>query len=362
MHRDHHIEVAKALYSVPGNLIGTHVDVRADRQLVRVYYRGQLVKPIPAPAPAAGSPTPPTCPRTRRTYAMRDLGYLQRLADDAGPAIGAYAAALLDHPLPWTKMRQVYALLGLVKKWGPGRVEAACARALEAEAVSVALIGRMLERGTEAQHLPHTRAAPAASLPAPAVRPRPPPTSPSHAAAGHRPGGARHEPARAGHHPRAAVAAAPGQARPAACAPSPSGSPWPAPATSATPSSWSWSSPTRSPAATPPPRSAARRAAGLDAAMRLERFDDTAKITYDRPGLGRAVLAAVRRRRPQRDDHGPGRGGQDLPGHRAGPRRHPRAATASTSSAPTACSNASEPPGSTTATTPRSASSCASTC
>lgn len=42
-------------------------------------------------------------------------------------------------------MRQVYALLGLVKRWGPARVDAACARALEAEAVSVSLIGRMLE-------------------------------------------------------------------------------------------------------------------------------------------------------------------------------------------------------------------------
>ncbi|HXN60810.1 MAG TPA: hypothetical protein VN886_10195 [Acidimicrobiales bacterium] len=66
-----------------------------------------------------------------------------------GPAIGAYAAELLDHPLPWTKMRQVYALLSLVKKWGPTRVDAACARAAEAEAYSVGLIGRMLERGTE---------------------------------------------------------------------------------------------------------------------------------------------------------------------------------------------------------------------
>jgi len=37
VHRDHHIEVAKALYSIPGNLIGTRVDVRADRSLVRVF-------------------------------------------------------------------------------------------------------------------------------------------------------------------------------------------------------------------------------------------------------------------------------------------------------------------------------------
>ena len=120
MHRDHHIEVAKALYSVPGHLIGKQVDVRADRQLVRVWHRGQLVKVHPR-ARAGGRVTDPAdLPAEKTAYAMRDLGYLQRLADDAGPAIGAYAAALLDHPLPWTRMRQVYALLGLVRKWGAG--------------------------------------------------------------------------------------------------------------------------------------------------------------------------------------------------------------------------------------------------
>ncbi len=51
VHRDHHLEVGKALYSVPGNLIGTHVQVRADSQLVRVFSRGQLVKVHPLKAP-----------------------------------------------------------------------------------------------------------------------------------------------------------------------------------------------------------------------------------------------------------------------------------------------------------------------
>jgi len=37
----------------------------------------------------------------------------------------------------------------LVKRWGPERVEAACARALEAEAVDVNLISRMIERARE---------------------------------------------------------------------------------------------------------------------------------------------------------------------------------------------------------------------
>jgi hypothetical protein len=165
VHRDHHIEVAKALYSVPGNLIGRYVDVRADAKLVRVYHRGQLVKTHPRARPGHRVTDPADLPAHKSAYAMRDIGYLQRLADECGPAVGAYAAAVLDHPLPWTKMRQVYALLGLARKWGPARVEAACARALEAEAISVPLIGRMLARGTEGQHLPHTEPLP--GMPAP---------------------------------------------------------------------------------------------------------------------------------------------------------------------------------------------------
>jgi hypothetical protein len=48
-------------------------------------------------------------------------------------------------------MRQVYRLLGLVRRHGPERVEDACRRALEAEAVNIGLIDRMLTRGLEDQ-------------------------------------------------------------------------------------------------------------------------------------------------------------------------------------------------------------------
>jgi hypothetical protein len=165
VHRDHHIEVARALYSVPGALISATVQVRADSQLVRIWHRGVLVKVHPRTRPGGRVTDPADLPAGTAAYALRDIAYLQRQADDAGPGIGAYAAALLAHPLPWTRMRQVYALLGLVRKWGPGRVDAACRRALEAEAVSVPLVGRILARGTEnAQTQP--------ALPFPAAQPR----------------------------------------------------------------------------------------------------------------------------------------------------------------------------------------------
>jgi len=40
--------------------------------------------------------------------------------------------------------------LGLVKKWGADRVDEACRRALEAEAIDVKLVARMIERAREA--------------------------------------------------------------------------------------------------------------------------------------------------------------------------------------------------------------------
>jgi transposase len=149
VHRDHHIEVVKALYSVPGRLIGARVEVRADRSLVRIFHRGQLIKVHPRQSPGRRSTDPADLPAEKTVYAMRDLARLQAMAASHGPAIGAYAAALLDTPLPWTRMRSVYALLGLVKKWGADRVEAACSSALQHEAINLGLIGRMLERGRE---------------------------------------------------------------------------------------------------------------------------------------------------------------------------------------------------------------------
>lgn len=149
VHRDHHIQVAKALYSVPGELIGSYVDVRVDAKLVKVFQRGQLLKIHPRQTPGGRSTDADDLPDDKAAYAMRDLDKLVATARRHGPAIGAYAASLLDVPLPWTKMRTVYRLLGLIKRFGADRVEAACVRALECEAVDVTLIARMVERAAE---------------------------------------------------------------------------------------------------------------------------------------------------------------------------------------------------------------------
>lgn len=149
VHRDHHIQVGRALYSVPGALIGQQVTVRADTKLVKILHRGQVIKIHPR-LPAGGRVTDEAdLPSQVTAYALRDLDKLQRQAGRHGPAVGAYATALLDSPLPWTKMRQVYRLIGLATKFGGDRVDAACARALECDAIDVGLVTRMVERAAE---------------------------------------------------------------------------------------------------------------------------------------------------------------------------------------------------------------------
>lgn len=150
VHRDFHVEVLRAIYSAPHPLLGQRVAARADSKQVKLYFKGELVRVHPRMAPGQRSTNPEDLPKGTEVYATRDLDTLKEMATAEGPAIGRYAAGILDTPLPWTRMRQVYRLLGLVKKWGPGRVEQACHKALETEVLDVNLIARMLERAREA--------------------------------------------------------------------------------------------------------------------------------------------------------------------------------------------------------------------
>jgi transposase len=157
--RDRHVEVQKAIYSIPGELIGQHLDARADSRLVRFYFRGQLIKTHPR-KPAGGRCTDPgDLPAGTSDYALRDVASLKNKAAAAGFSIGIYAQRLLDVPLPWTSMRSVYRLLGLTRSYGPAAVEAACARALELDVVDVRKIARILEQATENDPAPTGAAA-----------------------------------------------------------------------------------------------------------------------------------------------------------------------------------------------------------
>ncbi len=112
---------------------------------MRFYDNGELVK-VHARKPKGGRATDPNdYPEHKRAYAMRDVAFLQRQAEQHGESIGLYAARLLDSELPWTRMRQVYALLGLVRRFGPEVVDKTCTTALAVDLISVKRLQRLIE-------------------------------------------------------------------------------------------------------------------------------------------------------------------------------------------------------------------------
>jgi transposase len=154
VHRDCHIEVDKALYSVPSVFTGQRVKARRDATTLKVYCKGELVKVHPRVAPGKRSTDVSDYPDGAAAYATRDVAALTAMAAHHGRDVERFASAVLDTPLPWTRMRQVYRLVGLAKKWGSARLNEACRRALDAESCDVNLVSRMLERATETTDAP----------------------------------------------------------------------------------------------------------------------------------------------------------------------------------------------------------------
>lgn len=149
VHPDHHVQVARALYSVPTLYLHKKVRVRADRCTVKIYFGTELIKVHGRKPPGGRSTDPNDYPADKAVYALRSVDALLAKARERGTHVGRYAERLLGGPLPWTRMRQTYALLRLCDKYGEGRVEAVCQSALSFDVVDVARITRMLKKAAK---------------------------------------------------------------------------------------------------------------------------------------------------------------------------------------------------------------------
>jgi transposase len=165
VHPDHHIQVARALYSVPTIYLHKTVRARADQTTVKIYFGTELIKMHPRKPPGARSTDTNDYPIGKAPYALRSVDALLSKAREKGDHIGTYAERLLGGPLPWTRMRQVYALLRLCDKFSEGRVEGVCQSALSFDVIDVTRISRMLKLATKLT--PKNGAGKVVQLPAP---------------------------------------------------------------------------------------------------------------------------------------------------------------------------------------------------
>lgn len=134
---DQFAAVARGLYSLPLDLRRKRLRARADRQVVRFWYRGELVKTHARVGPGKRAIDPADFPAASLATAQRDGAYFVREAKEHGEHVGRYAETLLAGPAPWTRMRQIYKLLDLAKRFGAARVDASCRTALDVGMVDV---------------------------------------------------------------------------------------------------------------------------------------------------------------------------------------------------------------------------------
>jgi len=145
--RDHVVAVARSLYSVPHELGQVQLRVRRDRATVKMYVGARLVKVHGRVREGESSIDPADLPAGKAELATRDRESYRKQAAAAGDHVGQYVDQLLQGPFVWTRMRHVYRLLGLVRRYGRDQVEEACQRALDFGVVDVTRIDRMLQRG-----------------------------------------------------------------------------------------------------------------------------------------------------------------------------------------------------------------------
>jgi hypothetical protein len=125
--------------------------------LVKAFHRGRLVKEHPRQRPGGRFTDPDDLPEHKTAYALRDLNRLIAAARRHGEQVGIYAERVLDDPLPWTRMRSVYKLLGLARRYGDEALNTACGKALDVDVISVTKIASMLEKAAEAAPTPPAR-------------------------------------------------------------------------------------------------------------------------------------------------------------------------------------------------------------
>jgi hypothetical protein len=151
VHLDYHISFQSALYSAPYDRCPprTSLEVRGDRQLVRLYHHGVLVA-VHLRKPKGGRSTDPAhYPPERAAYALRSSERIIEQARFLGPNLGTFAEQLLSGVQPWAKLRQAQKLLRLAERYGIPRAEQACAYALSFELVNVRRLEHILEHALD---------------------------------------------------------------------------------------------------------------------------------------------------------------------------------------------------------------------
>lgn len=153
---DYHIELDRHYYSVPYQLVGRRVDVRATASAIEVFCSSRRVAShLRSYVRGAHTTEVAHMPKSHRLHAEWTPSRIVSWATHTGPATAALAQAIMaSRPHPEQGYRSVLGIIRLADRYGATRVEAACARALAVRSFSYRSVEHMLRHGLDGAPLP----------------------------------------------------------------------------------------------------------------------------------------------------------------------------------------------------------------
>ena len=149
---DYHVEIGRHHYSVPSALVRQEVEARVTDATVEIFLRGKRVAShLRSTAPGRATTVSDHMPSSHRRHREWTHDKIRREA----ARMGADAATLIDailegRPHPEQGFRSAIGIIGLARRHGPERVDAACARAIALGTRSYGSVARILSNRAEA--------------------------------------------------------------------------------------------------------------------------------------------------------------------------------------------------------------------
>ena len=149
VHPDHHIRFKNSLYSLPTKYISKSVEVKGDSALVKIYFKGNLVKIHKRMGPGKRSTDFDDYPKELAPYTLRNPKYQISEGYRRANEIGAFIEEILTGPYPWHRLRSAQKILRLSDKYGADRMAKALIKAKAYSIYDMRRIENMLKNNVE---------------------------------------------------------------------------------------------------------------------------------------------------------------------------------------------------------------------
>jgi len=153
---DYHVDFDGHYYSVPYQLRGQTLDLRATETIVEIFHAGQRVAShVRSHVKHKPTTDPGHMPAAHRAHAEWTPSRLIAWAEKVGPKTAELVAAIMEsRPHPEHGYRACLGVMRLRKRFPDERIERACARALALRAVSYRSIESILKHNLDREEIP----------------------------------------------------------------------------------------------------------------------------------------------------------------------------------------------------------------